>query len=118
MAKHSRPQTNLARKLRKKSTKAEQAAWKILRNRQIDGLKFYRQYPVGSYIVDFCCRTLDLVIEVDGDIHAGKETEDKKREEYLEKEGYRIIRFTNDQILYDGNQVVEAIRSVVASLRR
>ncbi len=107
-------QTDLARKLRKHSTKAEQIMWGVLRNRQLGGYKFYRQEPVGSYIVDFCCRSKRLIIEIDGGVHVGREGQDEEREKAFVELNYRIIRFTNDQVIDNLNQVVEAI---LASLR-
>lgn len=65
--------TQLTRSLRKHSTKAEQVMWKALRNRNLDNLKFYRQVPIGPYIVDFYNRSQKLIIEIDGGVHVGKE---------------------------------------------
>jgi len=87
--------------------------WKVLRNRQLGGYKFYRQAPVGSYIADFCCRSKRLIIEIDGGVHVGREEQDREREEALRGLNYRIIRFTNDQVINDLNQVVEAILALL-----
>jgi very-short-patch-repair endonuclease len=109
--------TQLARSLRQRSTKAEQIMWKTLRNHQLDDLKFYRQYPIGPYIVDFCDRSLKLIIEIDGDVHVGKEFKDRRRQAYLEEKGFSVIRFTNDQVINDLNQVAEEIRRFILLLR-
>jgi very-short-patch-repair endonuclease len=108
--KPTRSQINLARELRRKSTTAERVMWGILRNCQLEGLKFYRQVPIGKYIVDFCSKRHKLIIEIDGGVHVGKEKQDQNRQMYLEKQGFRVMRFTNDQIFNDLNQVAEEIR--------
>jgi 5-methyltetrahydrofolate--homocysteine methyltransferase len=107
----SKSQLSLARRLRNQSTKAEQIMWRVLRNRQLDGYKFYRQVPLGDYVVDFCCKSQQLIIEIDGGIHVGREIQDQEREKSLEKLGFQVIRFTNDQVNNDLNQVVEVIRA-------
>ncbi len=83
--------------------------WRVLRNRQLGGYKFYRQAPVGSYIADFCCRSKRLIIEIDGGVHVDREEQDEEREKALRELNYRIIRFTNDQVMDDLDQVVEEI---------
>ncbi len=89
-----------AKKLRKNSTPQEQKLWNILRNKQLNGLKFTRQYPIGEYIVDFCCRTKKIVIELDGGQHNENLNIklDKTRSEFIEAKGYKIIRFWNNEI--------------------
>lgn len=89
-----------ARNLRKKQTLQEQHLWSILRNRQFYGLKFKRQVPIGLYVVDFCCNEKKVIIEIDGGQH--NETRnimyDNKRTTFLEAEGYKVIRFWNNEI--------------------
>jgi very-short-patch-repair endonuclease len=87
-----------ARNLREMQTSAETKLWTILRNLQLDGYKFRRQKPIGRFIVDFFCNDAKLVIEIDGDTHAGREGYDINRTKWLENEGYQVIRFTNDDI--------------------
>ncbi len=111
MQKPTKQHTNLARALRRQSTKAEQIMWRALRNYQLDGIKFTRQLPIDGFIVDFCCRSQKLIVEIDGGVHIGREREDQQREIHLEELGYKILRFTNDQVMHDLNQVVEIIRS-------
>ena len=110
----SKSSVDLARKFRKQPTKAEQALWRILRNRQLDGYKFYRQKPIGPYVVDFCCWSRRLVIEVDGGVHVGREAQDEERERALKELGYRVIRFTNNEVESDMDQVVEAIKGALS----
>jgi very-short-patch-repair endonuclease len=105
--------TKLARNLRGRSTPAEIELWKILRNRGVGGYKFVRQFPIPPYIVDFCCRERKAVIELDGGGHLSKGDADKKREDYLESLGYRVIRFDNNQVPHETNQVYEAILSAL-----
>jgi len=101
--------TTIARTNRLRSTPAERELWKILRNRGMGGFKFVRQHPIPPYIVDFCCRERKLVIELDGGEHINKQKQDQEREVYLESQGYRVIRFSNDQVLKDLNQVYEKL---------
>ena len=90
----------LARKLRKNQTSQERIIWNLLRNQQFQGLKFRRQYPIGNYIVDFICKEIKLIIEIDGGQHNSEEgiEYDLKRTEYLETKGYKVIRFWNNEI--------------------
>ena len=92
---------SLARVLRKNQTAAEQKLWKILRNRQIEHVKFRRQQRIDKYIVDFISIKQKLIIEVDGGQHAEAEISenDAARTRYLEKKGYRVLRFWNNDIL-------------------
>jgi very-short-patch-repair endonuclease len=91
-----------ARELRKHSTVAEQKLWRILRDYGTK-IKFRRQYPIGPYIVDFYSPELGLVIEVDGDTHAGDEAvrHDTEREDFLREQGLRIKRYMNSEVMSD-----------------
>ena len=102
----------IARKLRKNNTTQEYKLWLLLRNRQFGGYKFVRQYPIGSYIVDFACRKLRLVIELDGGQHNAPNTVDydNKRTEYIESRGYKIIRFWNNEIDSNIDGVYQKLR--------
>jgi very-short-patch-repair endonuclease len=88
----------LARRLRANQTAAETLLWHRIRNRQIDGHKFTRQVPIGGYACDFVCREKQIVIEVDGGQHA-ESVEDAVRDRYLIAEGYRVLRFWNNDVL-------------------
>ena len=98
-----------ARALRKRLTEAERLLWRHMQNRELGGWKFKRQYPVGSFIVDFICLEKNLVIEVDGGQHAENEDQDAGRSAYLNKMGYQVIRFWNNQVLQETEGVLEAI---------
>lgn len=91
---------NINRVLRKNQTPWEAKLWNVLRNRGIKNLKFRRQCKIGKHIVDFCCPSKKLIIELDGSQHSEKEIiiKDKKRQKYLEDQGYRVIRFWNNDI--------------------
>ena len=74
-----------------------------------------RQYPIPPYIVDFCCREKKLVVEVDGGVHIGHEAYDHKRDYELAGLGYRVIRFTNDDVMQNINAVVAIIQEALNS---
>jgi very-short-patch-repair endonuclease len=95
-------------------TDAERRLWYYLRDRRLGGWKFRRQYPVGPYIVDFICPEKNLIIEVDGGQHAENEEMDLQRSAYLNKMGYRVFRFWNNQVLQETEAVLEAILAVLA----
>ena len=105
-----------ARRLRKNMTPAESKLWRALRGKKLAGLKFRAQHPVGRFILDFYCPACKLVIEVDGDIHDETAEYDQIREEHLRKYGYRVIRFSNDEVLNDLPSVMEQISEVAREL--
>ena len=98
-----------ARQLRRDMTHPEYKLWSRLRNQGLAGLKFRRQHPVGPYIVDFVCEAKKLAIELDGDSHEGRYTYDIQRQKFIEQLGYRVIRFGNDDVLYEIDAVLDAI---------
>ena len=102
------------RALRKRLTDAERLLWRHLRNREMGGWKFKRQYPVGPYIVDFICVDKNVVIEVDGAQHAENEDSDLHRSAFLNKMGYRVFRLWNNQVLQETEAVLEAIFAILA----
>lgn len=104
----------LSRNLRKDNNPWETTLWQYLRGKRFNGLKFKRQVPIGNYIVDFCCDEKKLVIELDGGQHNESEFQfrDLKRENYLKKEGYTVLRFWNNEIDQDIEGVLEKISQV------
>jgi len=98
--------------LRKNSTEAEEKLWSVLRGKQL-GVKFARQDGIEHYVVDFCCRKQKLVIEVDGEIHDDKEVKeyDLERTKELESYGYCVIRFKNEQIFKNIDEVINIIKN-------
>ena len=101
--------TRFARKLRREQMDQERILWSRLRARKVGGPRFRRQHPIGPYIVDFCCPEMMLVVELDGGQHADQETEDQERTRFLESQGYRVIRFWNNQVVENLEGVLEKI---------
>ncbi|MBX3713195.1 MAG: endonuclease domain-containing protein [Lysobacter sp.] len=98
----------LQRGLRKRMTDAEQALWRILRGRQLDGCKFRRQYPHENYILDFVCLEHRMVIEVDCGQHA-ESASDEARDVALAAAGFMVLRFWNHDVLADSHAVGDEI---------
>ena len=88
----------IARRLRVNQTDAETVLWNRIRNWQIDGHKFVRQVPISGYICDFVCRELNLIVEVDGGQHS-ESAEDAVRDRRLTEQGYKVLRFWNNDVL-------------------
>jgi len=100
------------RKLRKQMTAAEVALWHMLKNKQLDGERFLRQYSIGHYVVDFYCPKYKLAVELDGEGHfteAGK-TYDAKRTEYLNSVGVHVLRFENFEVFQYPMRTLDEIR--------
>ena len=95
-----------ARYLRKEQTFAEALLWSRLRNRALGGYKFKRQVPMEQYIVDFACHSPGLVIELDGEWHTFRSEFDQKRTKLLETLGYKVKRFSNNEVLQNINLVL------------
>jgi very-short-patch-repair endonuclease len=102
----------LAKALRKQSTDAERLLWKYLRNRSFAGVKFRRQQPFGPYIVDFISLSDRLIIELDGGQHnlEADKVRDKVRDQYIESEGFKVMRFWNNDLTDNIEGVLESIR--------
>jgi very-short-patch-repair endonuclease len=98
-----------ARNLRKVQTDAETSLWRLLRDRRLAGKKFRRQHPIPPYVVDFYCHEQKLVIEVDGGQHSEARRYDEARTYFLEKQGLRVIRFWNNEVLKETEVVLEKI---------
>lgn len=106
----SNPKTRTrAIELRKELTPAERKLWAILRNDQL-GVTFRRQHAIGNYIPDFVCIEKKLIIELDGSQHIKQKEYDDERTKYLETEGYRVIRFWNNAVMKEIENVVRAIQ--------
>ena len=102
--------TPLAKSLRKRSTDAERKLWAYLKAKQLEGLKFRRQQPIGKYIVDFVCFEKKVVVELDGSQHMAQEEQDRERDAYLNKSGFIVLRFWNNDVLENIDGVYEVIR--------
>jgi very-short-patch-repair endonuclease len=99
------------RELRRNATDAEKLLWELLRNRQLAGAKFRRQHPIGSYIIDFYCHDKKLAIELDGGVHTEPQqaNDDAQRTENLSSEGIRVMRFWNEDVLENPEDVLKTI---------
>ena len=96
--------------LRQNMTPAECKLWHYLRRKNIEGLRFRRQYPLGPCIVDFVCLPARLIVEVDGGQHSWMERQDAKRTARLESQGFRVFRFWNNEISESLEHVIESIQ--------
>src|SRR5262249_47755024 len=100
---------DLSRELRRQSTPAEHILWPLLRGRRLGGLKFRRQQVVGPFILDFFRAETTIAVELDGETHLGNEDKDKTRQEWLEKQGIKVLRFWNTEVYDDQEAVLEMI---------
>lgn len=101
-----------ARKLRRNPTRTEKILWTKIRKKAL-GVEFHRQVPILDYIVDFYCHELFLAIEVDGPIHDLQADKDRRRQERLEAQGVRILRFSNEEIFTALTSVLNSIKNFV-----
>ena len=107
-----------AKKLRQNMSEAETRLWHHLRAGRLNGYKFRRQQPMGNYIVDFVCVTPKLIIEADGGQHAEQAEYDQARSLYLNGLGFTVLRFWNDDILRQTEEVLAEILRVLQELER
>jgi len=112
--------TRRARELRRLSSTAERILWARLKNRGLGGVKFVRSEPIGPYFADFACRSAKLVVEIDGATHSTEDEieRDKRRTAFLEAQGYRVIRFSNQQVYEYVGAIEEEIARALAELAR
>jgi len=109
---------SIARQLRNESTISERILWSRLRKKQIQNVQFYRQVPIGTFIVDFYAKKPRLVIEVDGEYHLtdGMQDKDLNRNHYFFSVGIHLLRFSNKEIEYNINTVVTIINTTILKL--
>ena len=105
--------TSRSRGLRKDSTDTERKLWSVLRSRQLNGFKFRKQAEIDGYVVDFLCAERRLIIEVDGGQHTPES--DARRTAYLESQGFRLIRFWNNDVLQNLDGVWATIETALES---
>lgn len=108
----------LAREKRTDPTPSEDRLWQALRNRRIRSAKFRRQHSIERFIVDFYCAEHAIIIEVDGGIHQSQQVEDDIRQEFLEMQGFRVVRFTNAQIDDELDDVLCYLRELLTRYTR
>jgi very-short-patch-repair endonuclease len=101
--------TKRAKELRKNMTDAEKKIWQMIRKRQILGNKFRRQVPIGPYIADFVCFEKKVIVEIDGGQHKTREGYDQKRTKWFQSQGFRVIRFWNNDVLKNIEGVTERL---------
>jgi len=107
--------TGYAKAMRREASEPETRLWLALRTERLDGIKFRRQKVIGPYIADFAARDPMLVVEVDGDTHGGRENYDAKRTRFFEEQGYRVIRFSNVDVMTNLDGVLSAIAKAAAT---
>ena len=118
---NSKAQKELRNKLRNNTTKAEYILWGYLKNKQVCGFKFRRQYGIGSYVTDFYCPKLKLAIELDGANHFfdGQSTNyDNQRQKFIESTGIKVLRFWNNEIYENMNGVIETLNKRIEELEK
>jgi very-short-patch-repair endonuclease len=105
-----------AKTLRANTTAAEDILWRHLRRLEVKGSHFRRQVPIGPYVADFACLKARLIIEVDGSQHGNEDNSrsDETRTRWLNSEGYRVIRFWNNDVMSNTEAVMEAIHDATA----
>jgi very-short-patch-repair endonuclease len=105
-------QRSRAKQLRQTMTRAETLLWRYLKADRIDGLGFRRQVPIRNYIADFICMSAKIVVELDGETHDFEERQkaDQIRDAFFVSEGFKVLRFTNEQLMSNLEGVVETIR--------
>ena len=112
-----KPLFQMAREHRNNSTHAEEVLWNYLKTKPF-GIKFRRQHPYSIYILDFYCHSLKLVIEVDGSIHNLEDVKnnDRERQRLLEKDGLRVVRFTNNELIHTYEKVIEELNTLIQKI--
>lgn len=116
---HNRPYLkDIRREWRKEPTEAEAFLWKILRGKSISGRKFRRQHSIENYIVDFYCAEEKLVIELDEKIHLNQKEMDFDRDKRLKELGYTVLRFENERVFRDLENVVSIIEGHFKSITK
>lgn len=106
-----REMSSRARELRRKATLAEAAMWQLLRHRRLHGFKFRRQFPIATFVVDFCCYDLRLIVELDGDVHEEptQALHDINRDAFLRARGYGILRIPNHRLFHDPEGIIDEL---------
>ena len=110
---YDRTPTLRSRELRNNATATERKLWQHLRNRQLSGVRFNRQVPIGPFICDLVARTPRLIVELDGGQHAVRTAEDERRTRFLESRGYRVLRFWNNDVLENVEGVLAVIEAAL-----
>jgi very-short-patch-repair endonuclease len=107
--------TERARQMRKEMTEPEQRLWFELRAKRFQNVKFRKQKVIGRYIVDFASRIPMLVLEIDGDTHGNREVQDAERTAFLQRQGYKVVRFTNSDVMTNMEGVLTNIGNLIGN---
>ena len=105
-----------ARTLRREQTEAERLVWSLVRNRGVEGLKFVRQHPIDPFVVDFLCRELMLIVEIDGSQHSFDADYDARRTTFLNRRGYAVLRFWNNEVRRHLDGVYQVLAGIKAGV--
>ena len=108
--KYSQELLQVSKVLRKSQTDAEEIIWEELKSKKLNGLKFRRQVPYDTFVLDFLCPSKKVIIEIDGKIHLKMKIRDRERDELFIEKGYKILRITNEEVLKNLNEVIEKIQ--------
>ena len=108
--KYSRELLLVSKQLRKSQTEVEEIVWKNLKSKKLNGLKFRRQVPYDTFVLDFLCPSKKVILEIDGKIHLKSKIRDQERDEYFLEKGYKILRVKNEEVLYDLDSVLQRIK--------
>jgi very-short-patch-repair endonuclease len=116
MERRIKPQlTTHARSLRGDMTEAEKKLWQAIRSNQIENCRFRRQHPIDPYIADFACIDKRVVIELDGGQHQDQETYDERRTEHMQAQGWKVVRFWNNDVLNNLDGVLTRIVEILTA---
>lgn len=116
---HNKKLKPLARNLRKNGTKAEALLWRdAIKAKKLWPYQFNRQFTIDNYIVDFICRKLKLIIEVDGSSHFAKNEKDYDRHKFFENQGYTLLRFSEGLVIYRIDEVIAEIDYTIQCLEQ
>lgn len=120
MLKYNPRLKNNARQLRKKMTDSERRLWSRLRGKQLLGIQFYRQKPIGNHIVDFFAPKAKVVIEVDGSQHreSWHVAKDKCRDDFLTGNGLKVLRLNRNDVMYNTDEVLEVVYQIMVERLR
>jgi len=110
--KYSRELFQVSKDLRKSQTEAEEIIWEKLKSKKLNGLKFRRQIPYDTFVLDFLCPSKKVILEIDGKIHLKTKIRDQERDEYFMEKGYKILRIKNEEVLNNVAAVLKRIRKM------
>jgi len=108
--KYSRELLQVSKELRKSQTEAEEIIWEELKAKKLNGLKFRRQVPYDTFVIDFLCPSKKVILEIDGKIHLKTKFRDQERDEYFMEKGYKVLRIKNEEVFHNLDDVLQRIK--------